>query len=125
MPMPNMNFGAPPSAMPTQGPNAVPPPRRPGDIPLRPDIASSRVEEIDVEQPAEKSTRKRQEMKAPTDISGIISGIKSKNINIQKKEEEIGSTISIADLKEMQNEKLPTKSKRRPKSEKNTVSLDI
>jgi hypothetical protein len=125
MPMPNMNFGAPPSAMPTQGPNAVPPPRRPGDVPLRPDIATSRVEELDLNEPAEKSTRKRQEMKAPTDISGIISGIKSKNINIQKKEEEIGSTISIADLKEMQNEKLPTKSKRRPKSEKNTVSLDI
>ena len=29
------------------------------------------------------------------------------------------------DIEELQNEKMPAKSKRRPRSEKNTVSLDI
>ena len=65
-------------------------------------------------------------MKAPSDISGILSGIKSKSVNIQKSApEDKSSTISISELKELQNEKMPTKSKRRPRSEKNTVSLDI
>ena len=78
------------------------------------------------QQPAQKTERKRPEMKAPSDISGILSGIKSKNINIQQPtSEEKGSTISISELKEMQTDKLPTKSKRRPRSEKNTVSLHI
>jgi hypothetical protein len=36
------------------------------------------------------------------------------------------STISISDLKELQNEgTMPKKSKRRQKSDKNTLSLDI
>jgi hypothetical protein len=38
--------------------------------------------------------------------------------------EEKGSTISISELKEMQNDNVPYKSKRR-KSDKNTISLDI
>ena len=126
MPAPSMNFGPPPNPMATQGPNAVPPPRRPGDVPLRPDIQRARVEELDVEEPAPRSERKRPEMKAPSDISGILSGIKSKSVNIQKSEpDDKSSTISIADLKELQTDKLPIKSKRRPRSEKNTVSLDI
>ena len=126
MPAPSMNFGPPPTPMATQGPNAMPPPRRPGDIPLRPDIQRARVEELDVEEPPQRSERKRPEMKAPSDISGILSGIKSKNVNIQKPApEDKSSTISISELKELQNEKMPAKSKRRPRSEKNTVSLDI
>ena len=65
-------------------------------------------------------------MKPPSDISGILSGIKSKSVNIQKSDpEEKSSTISISDLKELHTNKLPTKSKRRPRSEKNTISLDI
>ena len=40
--------------------------------------------------------------------------------------EETGSTISISDLKEMQSEgSVPKRSKRRQKSDKNTISLDI
>lgn len=126
MPQPSMNFGPPPNPMATQGPTAVPPPRRSGHVPIRPDIQRARVEELDMDEPALKSERKRPEMQPPTDISGILSGIKSKNINIQKQNpDDKGSTISISELKEMQTDKLPTKSKRRPRSEKNTVSLDI
>ena len=35
------------------------------------------------------------------------------------------STISIQELKEISNAKVPARSKRRPRSEKNTVSLEL
>ena len=44
--------------------------------------------------------------------------------NIQNDNDEKGSTISISELKEMQNDNVPVRSKRR-KSDRNTVSLDI
>ena len=124
---PNQQFipqtnGAPPAPIATQGPNSAPPPVRPGYVPLsnRPDINASR----DIPA-AEKSTR-RPEMKGPSDISNILSGLKMKQteVNIQHDGDEKGSTISISELKEMQNDNMPVRSKRR-KSERNTVSLDI
>ena len=45
------------------------------------------------------------------------------NININPND---SSTISISDLKDLQSDgNMPKRSKRRPKSDKNTVSLDI
>jgi hypothetical protein len=77
-------------------------------------------------------------MKGPSDISDILSGLKTKTINIQEMpgssqqnqkqpvSKNDSSTISISDLKELQGDgNMPKKSKRRPKSDKNTVSLDI
>ena len=66
-------------------------------------------------------------MKGPSNISDLLSGLKTKNINVNdatstKKEK---STISIQELKEISNAKAPSRSKRRPKSEKNTVSLEL
>lgn len=94
--------------------------------------------------PSNGSSSSRAEMKGPSDISEILSGLKTKTINIQEApvrkqqsfnmEEELeqmqdnndSSTISIADLKELQGGvNVPKKSKRRQKSDKNTVSLDI
>ena len=79
----------------------------------------------------DKSSRKRPEMKGPNDISDILSGLKTKTIDIQQphpiQENNIheNSTISISDLKSLQSEtNMPKKSKRRQKSS-NTVSLDI
>ena len=116
-----MNNGPPPAPVATQGPNSAPPPVRPGYVPLsnRPDINASR--EIPA---AERS--KRPEMKGPSDISNLLSGLKVKktNVNIQNDNDEKGSTISISELKEMQNDNIPVRSKRR-KSERNTISLDI
>ena len=65
-------------------------------------------------------------MKGPSDISNLLSGLKVKKteVDIQNDKEDKGSTISISELKEMQNDNIPLKSKRR-KSERNTVSLDI
>jgi len=85
----------------------------------------------------------RAEMKGPSDISDILNGLKTKTINIQEvpsanqnpsvnqnQNQNLNindsSTISISDLKELQSEgNMPKRSKRRQKSDKNTVSLDI
>ena len=84
-------------------------------------------------QPSQKSSR-RPDMKGPSDISDILSGLKTKTIDISAPKsrdiviEDINnnSTISIDDLKSIQTDaNVPKKSRRRPKSDKNTVSLDI
>jgi len=76
----------------------------------------------------------RNEMKGPVDISDILSGLKTKTINIQEsipQQTNINindiSTISISDLKDLQSDgNMPKRSKRRNnKSDKNTVSLDF
>ena len=89
-----------------------------------------------------KSTRSpRPEMNGPSDISDLLSGLKTKTINIQQQrpivqqqqqqheEPELmadNSTISISDMKEMQADGNTIKrSARRKKSDKNTLSLDI
>jgi hypothetical protein len=75
-------------------------------------------------------------MRGPTDISNILSGLKTKTIQSQQPQqqpqpqpqaqvEDKTSTISISDLKELQNDNLPHKSKRRQRSDKNTVSLAL
>jgi hypothetical protein len=83
---------------------------------------------------------KRPDMRGPTDISNILSGLKTKTIPLQEAKalqpqqqqqpqqqpnEDKTSTISISDLKELQNDNLPHKSKRRQRSDKNTVSLAL
>jgi hypothetical protein len=74
-------------------------------------------------------------MKGPSDISDILSGLKTKTIDIALSapkvqqgsfEDNNNSTISIEDLKSIQsNANIPKKSRRRTNSNKNTVSLDI
>jgi len=152
-PISNSNNGPPPP-MATQGPNAIPPPMgRPGNnnYANRPDLNMSRSNFVDdginIRENAErvsnmdKSTRKRPEMKGPSDISDILSGLKTKTINIQEQNMNQNmnsnmntnesnpmdnSTISISDLKSLQSEgNMPKKSRRRQKSSSNTISLDI
>lgn len=137
----------PPPPMATQGPNAVPPPMgRPGNNSYsRPDLNFSKsnfvddgislrenFERPDVQDRTSKrpSTSSRPEMKGPSDISDILSGLKTKTINIQEPAQQAAtndsSTISISDLKEMQSEgTMPKRSGRRKKSASNTISLDI
>jgi hypothetical protein len=87
------------------------------------------------------SVSKRPDMRGPTDISNILSGLKTKTIQVQQPSQQPSqqqpqtqsaqstddktSTISISDLKELQNDNLPLKSKRRQRSDKNTVSLAL
>jgi hypothetical protein len=70
----------------------------------------------------------RQEMRGPqnTDIDNILSGLKTRTIDIQQPTVEDDSMISISSLKDMQNSNGPKRSNRRKnRSDKNTVSLDI
>ena len=64
-------------------------------------------------------------MKGPSDISDLLSGLKTKTINVSDKKE--GSTISVEDLKEISSKTEPPagRSKRRQKSDKNIVSLQL
>jgi len=136
-------FGPPPPLA-TQGPNAIPPPMgRPGNnnYANRPDLNMSRSNFTDdgislrenfERADQEKSSRRqpRPEMKGPSDISDILSGLKTKTINIQEppqmQQANDSSTISISELKELQSEgNMPKKSRRRQKSNSNTLSLDI
>jgi hypothetical protein len=136
----------PPPPLATQGPNAIPPPvGRPGNNNYaRPDLNMSRsnfedgislrenLERPDVQ---ERTSSRRQpaprpEMKGPSDITDILSGLKTKTINIQQPStptnQNDSSTISFNDLKDLQSEgNMPKRSGRRKKSASNTVSLDI
>ena len=72
----------------------------------------------------------RNEMKGPSDISNLLSGLKVKQINVNESEkpaEKNPSTISIEDLKGLTSSKIqkPSKSKKPSRSEKNTISLDL
>jgi len=76
-------------------------------------------------------SKRRPEMKGPSDLTDILSGLKTKTINIKEQSNtndvnnNNNSTISISDLKDLQSDgNIPKRSKRR-KSDKNTVSLDI
>jgi hypothetical protein len=161
------NQRPPPAPVATKGPNSVPPPRREGDISNRPDLNFGRGDMNEgvnltdnfVNAFTNKSMRgapppnpqnPRPEMRGPSDISNILSGLKTKSINIPNgsggggggndmtalfggggaanntnNAEEKGSTISISELKDLQNDNMPSRTKRKPKSEKNTISLDI
>jgi hypothetical protein len=137
-----MNNNGPPPPVTTQGQNAVPVPQnRPGNNNIdnfmpRPyvDDGINLRENKETVQLNERS--QRPEMRGPSDISNILSGLKTKNINIQSNDNYDNqlepnktdtSTISISDLKSLQSEtvNLPKKSKRKQKSASNTVSLDI
>jgi hypothetical protein len=154
--IPNGGRNGPPPPLATQGPNAIPPPiSRPGNNNYsRPDLNMSRsnftddgislrenFERPDIQdrttrrQPNRQEQSNRPEMKGPTDISDILSGLKTKTINIQEPIQNTppanynqtdNSTISISDLKDLQSEgNMPKRSGRRKKSASNTISLDI
>jgi hypothetical protein len=67
---------------------------------------------------------KRPDMKGPSDISDILGGLKSKTIHIDKDEQ--GSAVSLSELQDMKDGLNMQKSKKRkPRSDKNTMSLNI
>jgi hypothetical protein len=123
--MMNPEGAGPPPPMSTQGPNSVPPSSRPGNnnYAVRPSNDGINLREKD------DFTRRsaRPEMKGPKDITDILSGLKTKTINIQEQQaQNDSSTISISDLKDLQGDgNMPKRSGRRKKSSSNTVSLDI
>ena len=147
-PEPQVPFGSgPPPPMSTQGPNSVPPPNGRGgnnSYGSRPDLSMGKSSFVGVDdginlretfnrnEAQERNMRQQQprpEMKGPSDISNILSGLKTKTINIQEQNSQNNvndsSTISITDLKDLQGDGNLPKRSRRKKSASNTVSLDI
>jgi hypothetical protein len=79
----------------------------------------------------------RREMRGPqnTDLDNILSGLKSKSNNAPSfmepeptqiyMEKGDDSMISISSLKDLQNTNMPKKTRRKNRSDKNTISLDL
>lgn len=112
------------------------PPMRPGQMAFtenpvsRPDINVARGNSMPTGSNNNASVNtnpKRPEMKGPSNIDSILSGLKTKNINLQEeKTNDTGSVISVTSLNELTDQKLPKgTTRRRQKSDKNTISLDI
>jgi len=125
----NTNIGPPPPAVETKLPERS---RRETIIPNRPDIMSAKGININQNQgDADNEERiSRPEMSGPSltnqsDINNLLSGLKTKQISVPNSNQNESSTISIDDLKDLTNAKIPNKSKRKQKSDKNIVSLDI
>jgi hypothetical protein len=80
-------------------------------------------------QPQQQQQQQRPEMRGPqtSDIDNILSGLKTRNINIQEPTNtEDDSMVSISSLKDIQNNNMPKRSNRKKNnSAKNTISLDI
>jgi hypothetical protein len=133
---PNVNSGPPPMSVETKLPERS---QRMPNLANRPDINSARGIDITNNEanPYEQERITRPEMRGPSittpqnqnqnqSISSLLNGLKAKqtdsNANVYNNE---SSTISIDDFKDLTNARIPTKSKRRQKSDKNIVSLDI
>ena len=104
------------------------PPRMPRN--MRPDVRASRQPDFndavnvrDNFQRVKKS--KRPEMKGPSELDDILSGLKTKKINL--KQTDAKSTVSISELEDMKDSlEKPKKSRRKkPKSERNAISLNF
>ena len=127
----------PPPPAPVETKNQ-PPMQRPGMVYTerpsnRPDINASRgamfreegvslnTSYADVNAPTQ-----RQEMRGPqnSDIDNILAGLKTRTVDIHDQTED-DSMISISSLRDAQNNSLPKRSKRKQRSDKNTISLDI
>jgi hypothetical protein len=137
----NPGSNGPPPPLATQGPNSVPPPlHRAGNNNFsRPDLNLGKsnfedginlrenLERPDFQDRTTKRQQGRPEMKGPSDITDILSGLKTKTINIQQPTQDgDNSTISINDLKDLQSDvNMPKRSGRKKRSASNTISLDI
>ena len=130
---PNVNTGPPPPPVETKLPERS---QRTQNLSNRPDLMSARNSggiSIDKNESSinDETRITRPEMKGPSistkqsDINNLLGGLKTKQINMQEnKEFNQASTISVEDLRELTNAKIP-KSKRKQKSDKNIISLDI
>jgi hypothetical protein len=95
---------------------------------VRPDVLMGRG---NVSQTIQQSLRP--EMKGPSDITSLLSGLKTKTVSVDSGNKSAGaaaagsggSTISASDLNDMKNDNLPNKSKRKQKSDRTSISLDI
>ena len=138
----NTSFGVPPPPVETKG---QPAPQRPTmqytNAPNRPDIAMGRgamfrEEGVDVnnqfadihaQQPQPRSKApERAEMRGPqnVDLDNLLSGLKTRDVE-PKRNDENESMISASSIQDNQNTVLPKKTRRKQRSDKNVVAIDI
>ena len=133
----NTSFGPPPNPIKTQ---EQAPPQRPSmqftnQQPNRPDISMGRgtmfrEEGIDINNQFSNPNEvpKRPEMRGPqnVDLDDLLSGLKStRDVNPQTRNDENESMVSISSLRDNQNTNMPKSTKRKQRSDKNIVSIDI
>ena len=144
--IPNVNLGPPPDPIETKLPERS---QRNNNFQTRPDLTSATNNSINInnnyssvnEQQTSlnressrpvASASLRAEMNGPGEVNNILSGLKTRTVNNNEKNRSKSvemdnnnlSTISVEDLRELTNSKLP-KTKRKQKSDKNSMSLDI
>lgn len=135
----NTSFGPPPAPVKTQ---EQAPPQRPNmqftnSAANRPDISMGRgsmfrEEGVNVQNQYQSVNEppKRPEMRGPqnVDLDDLLSGLKTRDVDPQqqRRNDENDSMVSISSLKDNQNTNLPKRTnKRKQRSDKNTVSIDI
>tara|TARA_B100000073_G_C23427770_1_gene449969 strand:- start:54 stop:629 length:576 start_codon:yes stop_codon:yes gene_type:complete len=125
----NANIGPPPEPIETKLPERS---RRVEDITNRPDLNMSKsnggtsIENQFIDPNKTERPILRKEMNGPEskNINDLLSRMKVKDVKEVTVDKNESSTISVDDLKELSNAKIG-KSKRKVKSDKNIVSLDI
>ena len=97
---------------------------------IRPDVRASRNQSfndaVNVKDNFERVKKsKRPEMKGPSELDDILSGLKTKTINIKQSDQK--SVVSISELEDMKDSlEKPKKSRRKKqKSERNAISLNF
>ena len=109
------------------------PPQRPGmhyTSNNEPNIGSTMFRETGVsvnQQASVNEPPKRPEMSGPknSNIDDILSGLKTKSIDIRSDSRDNESVVSISSIKDMDDTLIPKKSRRKSDKNKNVVSLDI
>ena len=136
--MPNVDLGPPPAPVETKLPERSQ--RGEPNYQNRPDLSRASQEGVNLNYnfgslkserviQENRQSQPRPEMKGPTEVNNILSGLKTRQVNMNadkegQKDKNNLSTISVEDLRELSATRLP-KSKRKQKSDKNTISLDI
>ena len=124
---PNINIGPPPSQVDTRLPE-----RNKRENTIKPSMMNNNQGGVEINNGSlinEEPRILRPEMSGPSkhsrdnNISNLLNGLKTREIDVNDKKNE-ASTISIEDLNDLTNMKTG-KSKRKQKSDKSTISLDI
>jgi len=87
----------------------------------RPDLNQTFSNRSPPPQQNRNTQKERRDMDGPSDIGDLLSGLKTKSVDVQNQSE---STISVEDAIKMKQNSAPKSSKRK-KSDRNVVSLDL
>ena len=119
----NSNFNRPPPS-PRMGSSSFPPSMERGPPSPRTSNADefARTVQLPKSKKQNTSSTTRPEMNGPADVASLLSGLKT-NINLNN--EPNTSTISVEDLEINSSAPQPKSNRRKPRSNRNTVSLEI